>query len=484
MAGKNKLGSKVAKSIITLASRTLVLNILNFAGAFFLTIFLSPSDFGVFIVTSSVIDILTYFSDIGLAGALIQKKEALGKDEINATFTIQMGLVSTAIIVASFFSGLFAKTYKLPTEGIYLYFALLLAFFFSSLKTIPTVISERRFKFGRVAISQVVETFVYNIVIIILAWRGLGIRSYIWAVIARAISGTIVIYVLVKWIPKISFNFKAVKKLLAFGVPYQINGLIAVFKDRVSLLILGGIIGTQGLGILGWAEKWANLPLRYFMDPMIKIAFPLFARVQSDISKAKQALEKTIYFVVNLTFPTLAGGFIIMPYIIQIIPKYEKWDIAIPAFNLFLVSATIAAISTFLTNFLTAIGQIKKVMALMIMWTVLTLSFYPLMASLYGYNGVAVASVLIGTSSMITYFLTKRVVKDLNLVKQIIPSLLSTLIMILGTKYLNNFIAKDFSGLIKIVVSGISLYLASIILIDGRNLINQSKVFINNLKKN
>ena len=77
MSKLKSIGQRATRSIITLVSRTFFLNVLNFAGAFFLTIFLSPADFGVFIVTSTVIDILAYFSDIGLAGALIQKKDKL-----------------------------------------------------------------------------------------------------------------------------------------------------------------------------------------------------------------------------------------------------------------------------------------------------------------------------------------------------------------------------------------------------------------------
>jgi O-antigen/teichoic acid export membrane protein len=478
----NKLAHKATKSIITLTSKTVILNVINFMGALILAMFVSPAEFGTYILASTVVDILAYFSDIGLAGALIQKKGKLENKEVTATFTIQMGLVSIVIIIASLFAKVFINSYNLDRYGIYLYFALLGSFFLSSLKTIPSVISERKLQFKNVVIPQIVETLIYNITIVSLAYLGLGVRSYIWAVLARATSGTIIIYIMTKWKPVLNFDFKSVKKLLSFGIPYQLNGFIAVFKDRVSLLILGSIVGTEGMGYFGWAEKWANLPLRYFMDPAIKVTFPLFAKVQEDKKLAKQALEKSIYFISTLVFPALAGAFLVLPDIVDIIPKYEKWSPAINTFSLLLIPAAIGAVSTFLSNFLTAMGRMKQVMKLMIMWTILTLILYPLFANLFGYEGIAIASILVSGSSFVSYLLVKRMVANLNLGTKIVPSLVSSLAMIIGVILLNPYLGDGIFKLIVKIVSGVLIYTTIILLIDRDNLIKQSKVFINNLK--
>ena len=54
------------------------------------------------------------------------------------------------------------------------------------------------------------------------------------------------------------------------------------------------------------------------------------------------------------------------------------------AINVFFAAAT-----TLLTNLLAAIGKIKVVTKLMIMWTVLTAIFVPLLGSKFGVNGAA-----------------------------------------------------------------------------------------------
>ena len=65
------------RGVVALTSRTFLLQTVNFVSMFLLTIFLAPEVFGIFFVITAVVNFLNYFSDIGLAAALIQKKEAL-----------------------------------------------------------------------------------------------------------------------------------------------------------------------------------------------------------------------------------------------------------------------------------------------------------------------------------------------------------------------------------------------------------------------
>ncbi|PIY70664.1 polysaccharide biosynthesis protein, partial [Candidatus Roizmanbacteria bacterium CG_4_10_14_0_8_um_filter_35_28] len=57
-----------------------------------LTILLSPAIFGIYIATLSIISIFNYFSDIGMAASLIQKKEIDRNDE-RTVFTVQQLLI-------------------------------------------------------------------------------------------------------------------------------------------------------------------------------------------------------------------------------------------------------------------------------------------------------------------------------------------------------------------------------------------------------
>ena len=61
------------RGVVALVYRTFTIQVIGLVANFLLTVFLSPSIFGIFFVVSAVIAFLSYFSDIGLAAALIQK---------------------------------------------------------------------------------------------------------------------------------------------------------------------------------------------------------------------------------------------------------------------------------------------------------------------------------------------------------------------------------------------------------------------------
>jgi O-antigen/teichoic acid export membrane protein len=101
------------RGIFALTSRTFVIQIVSFIANFLLTIFLTPSIFGVYFVVSAAIAFLSYFSDIGLAAALIQKKEDITREDLKTTFTLQQILVVTVVVVALLLSNLVGQFYHL-----------------------------------------------------------------------------------------------------------------------------------------------------------------------------------------------------------------------------------------------------------------------------------------------------------------------------------------------------------------------------------
>ena len=90
---------RAIKGVVALTGRTFLLQLVSFLGFFLLTVFLGTAEIGLFFAISELVAILGYFSDIGLAAALIQKKEKPDLKDIRSTFTIQQGLVLSLVIL-------------------------------------------------------------------------------------------------------------------------------------------------------------------------------------------------------------------------------------------------------------------------------------------------------------------------------------------------------------------------------------------------
>jgi len=467
--------------VVALTSRTFFLQVVNFAAMFLLTVFLVPEVFGVFFVVTAVVNFLNYFSDIGLAAALIQKKEKLTQDDLKTTFTIQQTLVIFLVVVSLLGSARFAAFYNLSPAGLWLFRALVVSFFLSSLKTIPSIILERRLDFSRLVIPQIGETIIFNLVAVFFAWKGAGVASFTWAVLARGITGLILMYSVSPWIPGFSFNKASAKKLLSFGVPFQANSLLALAKDDLLTVFLGKILPFSQVGFIGWAQKWANMPLRFIMDNVIKVTFPAYARLQDNLSALRAGIEKALFAVCFLTFPALFGLAVLASSLVEFLPRYIKWQPALMALYFFCLQASFACVSTILTNVLNATGRIKTTLKLMVLWTILTWIFTPIFIYFWGFNGVAPAAVLVAITVVLPIWLVKRIV-DFAILDNVGKPLLGALIMGGALYLIAPLVISNLVSIALMILLGAIIYLAVMLLLARKKIFEAKNLVLGVIK--
>ncbi len=396
------------KGVAALISRTFVVQLISFAATLGLTVFLDPNIYGVFFLVSAVVNFLAYFSDIGLAAALVQKKEKVTDQDLATTFTVQQLIVVTLLILLFGFSPFIRSSFHLSSAAVYLMWSLGISLFLSSLKTVPSILLERELQFNKLVIPQIAETIVFNLVAVFFAWRGLGITSFTLAVLARGLTGLILVYLIFPWKPRFGISRDSLRNLLKFGLPFQANTFLAVIKDDGMTVVLGKLVGADGLGYLGWASRWAGLPLRIFMDNVTKVAFPAFSRLQHDKVRLAKAIEMSLKYLTLSTFPILIGMAILANPLVHIIPRYLKWLPALIPLYFYVYNSAWACVSTSLTNTLNALGKIKTTFKLMVMWVVLTWLFMPVLGWYRGYLGVSLAVGLIATSSVVTVIAVRK----------------------------------------------------------------------------
>src|SRR3989344_5374261 len=276
------IARKSVTSFVSLTSRTFLVQLLGVLASFILTIYLNPSDFGVFFIVSSLIVFLNYFQDIGLAASLIQKKDQPTRGELNTIFTLQQILVFLLVVPMFLLSGYIGSFYKLSPEAMFLYYALLVSFVLSSFRTIPTILLERELNFNKLVIPQIIENLIYNVVLITFSVLGFGVTTFTIAVIARSVVGFVVTYLVKPWRPGFGFDIASIKSLMSFGLPFQLNSVLALIKDDLLTVYIGKVLPLAQVGYIGFAQKWAFMPLRLVMDNVIKITFPSYSRLQHD----------------------------------------------------------------------------------------------------------------------------------------------------------------------------------------------------------
>jgi len=467
---------KTTVSIVFLSLRNIGIQAVSTLGFFLLTILLGTGEVGLFAIVAESVGILGYFSDIGLASALIQKKETVTLSELRTTFFIQQILVLIALGVVALIYPQISLAKGYGSRELWILISLCFSFAAASLKTIPSVQLERQLNFKLLSTIDIIENILFYVFAVTFAFLGFGVYSYAIATFIRSAVGLIVIYRFSPWSIGFSFSLDSAKRLFKYGLPFQLNSLIAMAKDRLSNLLVAGIVGRESFGILSWAQKGPRIPLS-FMDAIMRVTFPTFSRIQDQKDFLKRSIEKSLYYISLFVFPALTGIALVAPDIINLIPKYTKWSPAIIPMYFYATSFAIAAVTTPLTNAFNAVGKISITTKLMIMWTILTWIFYPLLSLKYGYIGTSVAALIVGSSSFIVWYIADKTF-SINTLKTIFHPLSASLIMAVILFSINLF------GLSPLINLGLKITLGIIFYLTYTYLFSKTEVswFVNQIK--
>lgn len=424
----HEIKRKTVSGALSYMVRTMFLYAIGLVASAVLAAYLSVQDFGIYGVVTQIIGLLTFLSDIGLASALIQKKENPTTTEYRTVFTVQQLLswLIFAITIGVFVTG--AIEPKVGRAGAIVLLALGFSFPLASLKTIPSVILERKLDFSKLVFPQVIEQLVYNGLLIFFAVRGYGVASYTVAVLARSVIGVVVMYAIQGWPFGFALDKPALKEMIGMGVKFQLNDFLARIKDQLFYLVLGLFLPLREFGYISFAKQWSTMPYMLTVQNVIAITFPTYSRLQHDKALLKKAIEKTLFFISLLIFPMLVGMCVLIFPVTHLVTRYQKWQPALLTFGLFTLSIGWGAISTPLTNTLSAIGKINQTLKLMILWTVLTWLLTPVGIYFFGFNGVAVASMLISFTSVLPIYYVKKIV-DIQVLDQVWRQLLAATVM-------------------------------------------------------
>jgi len=468
-------------SVLSLFAQSGYSAVLGLVANLVVTILLTPSIYGIYIAVLSMNSILNYFSDIGLAASLIQKK-SIDTADISTTFTVQQLLIITLIVFSFIFTRPITSFYNLPSEGVYLYWAVLLGFFLSSLKTIPSVFLERKIEFQKIVIVQVIESTLFYSSVIVFALLGYGLTSFTISVIIRSVVGVIVMYSISFWKPQIGFSMKSFRQLISFGLPFQGSSFLALFKDDFVILFLGKVVGFEVLGYIGWAKKWAEAPIRIVMDNIGKVLFPSIARLQEKTSTVANLIEKMLFYQTSVIAPAMIGAALLMQPIVYLIPKYAKWEPALPMFYVFSLSSLIISLAAPFVSILNALGKAKTSFLFMVMFTILTWSLVPLSISINQYMGFPIAHLIISASYIFLIIYVKRLIR-FELTKSIFQPLISSFIMGIFLLYvITQFQMSSIYGVVFLIILGAGIYVGSLRFIFKINIVEKLFVFVRQVR--
>jgi polysaccharide transporter, PST family len=284
------LGDRAAQGTgVTLAAQ-LVRAMLQFGSVVVLVRLLTPEDFGLLAMVTSVIGIADLVRDFGLSSAAIRSRD-LSEAEKTNLFWANLGLGTACAVGAVAAQPLIVAAYGEPRIAPVIV-AMAGVFVLSGANTQFRADLYRSMRFGRVSASDLLAQLCGIAVAVCFAVGGFGL----WALVAQQLTVAAVALTVnvanVSWRPGLPRRGVSLARFFRFGSGLLGTQAIAYVTKNADNVALGAQWGAATLGLYSRAYQLLMMPLNQINAPMTNVALPVLSRVQEDQATFQRYLSR------------------------------------------------------------------------------------------------------------------------------------------------------------------------------------------------
>ena len=290
---------------------------------------LSPADFGLVAMVAPIIALAQTLNDMGLAQAIVQR-EKISAGQVSGLFWLSfvIGLILAVILIA--LSPVVSSIYKEPATG-HILTALAALVVVGTLSLVPTALLSRRMRFVSLAIIDIISTVAGIVVAVVAAWLGRGYWSLVYGQVATSILNLILVLAVSRWRPMRPQRGSDLRPLARFGLGLTGANLATYLMVSADNMIVGAVIGKNGLGIYDRSYALVVQPLGQIMAPVSRVAVPLLSRLIEDPELYRKTLINMLKICGLLTIPGMLVAIIFAKSIIHYVLG-PAWAAAAPVF--------------------------------------------------------------------------------------------------------------------------------------------------------
>lgn len=286
-------GSQIIAQIITWSVTLIVVRILD------------PGDYGLFAMGQVIITFLSFLNGYGFASALIQR-ETIDRQMVRQTFGMLI-LVNLALAATQFaLAPIVADHYGQPLIEKLLHVQVVL-FLSVPFVAIPEVLLMRNLDFKRPAIVNVIAAVISAGVALSCALAGMGVWALVWAPIALFWTRAIGLTIAVKSLDWPSFDFRGSRHLFTYGSWILASHFCWTVATQADIFLAGSRLDAHDVGLYAEAIFLVTIVTARFIPPLNDVAFPSFARLQSDREALSRAFLTAVRLIMLVVSPIFLG---------------------------------------------------------------------------------------------------------------------------------------------------------------------------------
>ncbi|MEF3075908.1 lipopolysaccharide biosynthesis protein [Methylobacter sp. Wu1] len=321
---------------------------------------LSPEDYGLIGMVSTLTALMLVFSEMGLSTATIQTKNLTQAQVYNLFWiNIFIGLILWGICYL--ISPSIASFYK-KRELVDITIVLGSNFLISGISVQPLALLKRKMDFQSITIIELSSLILGGVSGIFFAISGYGYWSLVFQTLIVSFVRLVLALIFSKFLPSLPRRGVGTYRLVNFGGLLALNGLCIYFSRNVDSVLIGKFWGVAELGYYDRAYFLMMLPSMIATSVLSQLMVPSLSALQDDRERFGKAYRKSIRMVAFIGCPIAAGLAIVAPEMVLLIYG-EQWAPVVPI----LIWLSIASITQPIYNtngwLFTASGKAKSYLA-------------------------------------------------------------------------------------------------------------------------
>ena len=322
----------------------------------------SQEDFGLIGALIVFQSFAIIFADSGFGAALLRQKHTTEQD-YSTVFWFNL-IVSVAIyFILWFCAPLIADIFQRDQRLIPLSKVMFLTFVLNALAIVQTNRLMKMMDVKMIAISNVIAQIAGGGLGIGLALGGWGAWALVWQSVCLAGVKTGILWVTGGWRPKYWIQFDSFKRIWRIGLSVFSSSMLNTLFLTVYSFVIGAFYSLRSLGVYTQADKWSKMGSASLSQIFTSSFVPLLAKVQDNPVDFKRYMQRINRFTAFITFPLLAGLAIVGEPLFHTLFG-NKWDSAIPLFQILCVRGILVVLISLFGNYMLSLGYGKRLFSI------------------------------------------------------------------------------------------------------------------------
>lgn len=420
---------------------------------------LTPKDYGLIGMLAIFLAVAQSLIDSGFSQALIRKQDRTDVD--NSTVFYFNIVVSSALYLILFIAAPFVADFYNQPELTSVMRVVCLGVILNSLAVVQRALLTVRIDFKTQAKASLSAAVISGCIGIVLAYCGFGVWSLVVQQLLNLSVNTLLLWIFSKWRPIAVFSWKSFHELFAFGSKMLASGLLDTLYRNIYPIVIGKLFSASSLGHYTRAQHFSEFPSSNVTGIIQRVTYPILCGIQDETERLEAVYRKFLKLSAFIIFPLMIGmSAVARPFIDIVLGK--QWGFCGQLLQIICFAMMWYPIHAINLNLLQVKGRsdlflrleiIKKILGI----TVLCITApFGLVVMCYGQIFNSIVALVINT-----YYTGKLInVGFIRQMKDLLPTILLSLIMFGAILLVNGFIEANMYRLVIGVLVGIIVYVS------------------------